>query len=333
MYLFVCAILIYLFILFVYNALYWFKQDFVFFLNEFCHCYRYQISYKYMKLKLKKSQLKQNKKYTEYLTMILAATVTAIIHIFYDPTVFCPEQSNQFTSGYCDYASSSGKDTSKGYRCDDDDYSYDCDSNTYSNDGFYRWRCSPSDLSGKYGAIDIEDSVVFDFDISGFDDLMIPMNFLAGKSVGLQCSDEMNIIACAAFVDYTYVFVCFFFINKQINNQLMPFFHLFVCLFNLLQFLLLCIVFSVFYDQIKMIVVSLYLLQSKQSNIAFFFVYYTFFLGPCILKCDCIETYTKFKHKNKTKTGMIQTMKARMTMAIITKVQVIVIVAVTIQQY
>ena len=87
----------------------------------------------------------------------------------------------------------------------------------YQTYGFYRFRCSPSDLSGKYGAIDISTNVEFEFDISGFDDLMIPMNLLAGKSVGFQCSDSMTIIACAAFEDYTYVkyikwrafFICF----------------------------------------------------------------------------------------------------------------------------
>ena len=62
----------------------------------------------------------------------------------------------------------------------------------------------PSDLSGKYGSIDTGSSTTFSLNYSGYDDLMIPLQMLTGKSVGVQCSNTYQIIECAAFYDYAH---------------------------------------------------------------------------------------------------------------------------------
>ena len=103
---------------------------------------------------------------------------------FYDPTVTCKQQSKTVNLEYCEYMDDNNSDTSERYRCDNNDYSYRRDYCTsyFSLTCFYRWYCSPSDLSGKYGSVDISGSATFHSNYSGYYDSMISLQMSAGKS-------------------------------------------------------------------------------------------------------------------------------------------------------
>jgi hypothetical protein len=97
----------------------------------------------------------------------------------FDPTASCVGNSD---SKFC----------FNGHRCSDPNYVYSC--NFYDQP----YNCSPSDLSGKYGSIEVGSD--YQVSITGYDSLMIPLNLIKNtKSVALQCADTGEMIACAKF--------------------------------------------------------------------------------------------------------------------------------------
>ena len=111
-----------------------------------------------------------------------------IVGGFYDPTISCAPNS---TSIYCDHYNDA--------RCNDTSYNYTCNYNQPSN----RYLCAPGDLSGKFGPIYFTpEGANFSYTyytIYEMDDLMIDLDLLDGKSLVVQCSDTMEIVACAMF--------------------------------------------------------------------------------------------------------------------------------------
>jgi len=109
------------------------------------------------------------------------ASCAAVVGEVYDPTVSCLTGSD---SQFCNNSK----------LCNDPSYVYNCSA---SNDRYY---CSPSDLSGKYGNL-ATNQTVLKFVISGKDELMIPMNKIEQKSIVLECSDYSTKIACAKLIE------------------------------------------------------------------------------------------------------------------------------------
>jgi len=116
-------------------------------------------------------------------SLIGDSSCSAAVGSVYDPTVSCLYGSD---SPFCNYTNY--------YLCDDTTYSYSCTSSS-------RYSCSPSDLSGKYGAITTSKDI---YTFSGSDALLPPFNLIEGKSIVLECSDYSAKVACAKISNYTY---------------------------------------------------------------------------------------------------------------------------------
>ena len=108
-----------------------------------------------------------------------------IVGNYYDPINSCESDSNSelVETGFCN--------------CTD----YSCNTSDYFN-GVNRFGCSPSDLSGKYGALPID--LNFSINITFTDDLSITNAELEGKSLVIQCQDSYEKVVCAKFVSYNY---------------------------------------------------------------------------------------------------------------------------------
>ncbi|ETO19749.1 hypothetical protein RFI_17481 [Reticulomyxa filosa] len=100
----------------------------------------------------------------------------------YDPTATCLPNSD---SKFCHHSP---------FLCNDTTYVYQC--NSTAN----RYSCSPSDLSGKYGALHTLNLSRLYFSLNGVDDVMVPLNLLHypnSKSIVLECASNNSILACA----------------------------------------------------------------------------------------------------------------------------------------
>ena len=138
--------------------------------------------------------LEPTKNPTNYPTMEPTIDCSLIVGSFYDPTVTCDHETE-----HTEYCQNDGDDLRL---CGDNSYEYNCDP---TNDIY---SCSPSDLTGKYGTIDISgldldssssDNIIV---IEGTDELMISLSLLEDKSVVLQCSDSYYMSTCAPWEDY-----------------------------------------------------------------------------------------------------------------------------------
>ena len=109
-----------------------------------------------------------------------AESCSEAVGSLYDPTVSCAYDSN---SEFC----------TNWHVCNDTDYEYSCD---FEN---YPYLCAVSDLSGKYGEIEISGNTEM---ISGVDQIMVDLSLLTDKSLVIQCSDDYSILDCVAFEEF-----------------------------------------------------------------------------------------------------------------------------------
>jgi len=114
----------------------------------------------------------------------LGSACSDYVGAVYDPTASCLLDSD---SSFCN----------DGHLCSHQSYEYFCNSTSE------RYKCSPSDLSGKYGYLNIDEYDNQIISITGYDELMMPLNLIEqSKSIVFQCADSYDMIACAEFLNY-----------------------------------------------------------------------------------------------------------------------------------